>query len=234
MPLVDEANAVIAARAQDLIAARARAGDLAHALKTPLALINVQLRRLRAEGQSSLADPIAEEVDNMDRVIRRELARARANIHAASLQHRTAAFPIVERTCLAISRLNSGGTKTVTVDFDRSIELLIDETDLMEMVGNLTENAMKWARSSIQVFGARQVSGGASLTVDDDGPGLSPADILTVQTRGMRLDQSVQGTGLGLGIVRDLCELYGGELLLGRAPSGGLRATITFPSSRVA
>ncbi len=84
MPLVEEANAVITARAQDLIAARSRAGDLAHALKTPLAVLDVLVRRLRGNGQSDLADPIADEVGNMDRVIRRELARARANFHAAS------------------------------------------------------------------------------------------------------------------------------------------------------
>ncbi len=234
MPLVEEANAVIAARAQDLIAARARAGDLAHALKTPLAVLDVLVRRLRGNGQSELADPIADEVSNMDRVIRRELARARANFHAASHQAPTLTFPIVERTCTAIARLSSARSIALELEFDRTISLLVDETDLMEMVGNLTENAMKWARATVVVSGRRLDGGGALLSIEDDGPGLSPAEIVAVQTRGVRLDESVQGTGLGLGIVRDLCELYGGELVLGRSDRGGLRAALQFPPNRVA
>ncbi len=221
MPLVEEANAVIAARAQDLIAARARAGDLAHALKTPLAVLDVLVRRLRGNGQSDLADPIADEVSNMDRVIRRELARARANFHAASHQAPTLTFPIVERTCTAIARLSSTRSIALELEFDRTISLLVDETDLMEMVGNLTENAMKWARTTVVVSGRRLDGGGALLSIEDDGAGLSPAEIVAVQTRGVRLDESVQGTGLGLGIVRDLCELYGGELVLGRSDRAG-------------
>ncbi len=233
MPLVDEANAVISARAQDLIAARARAGDLAHALKTPLAVLDVHVRKLRGNGQSELADPIAEEVSNMDRVIRRELARARANFHAASHQQPTAAFPIIERTCIAISRLNSARSISLKLAMDRSVSLLVDETDLMEMIGNLAENALKWAHTTIRVSGRRLDSGGLTISVEDDGPGLSHEEIMAVQTRGVRLDQSVQGTGLGLGIVRDLCELYGGELILGRSEIGGLSARIQFPANRV-
>ncbi|CAN1499595.1 BaeS Signal transduction histidine kinase [Rhabdaerophilaceae bacterium] len=233
MPLVDEANAVISARAQDLIAARARAGDLAHAMKTPLAILDVHVRKLRGYGQDALADPIAEEVGNMDRVIRRELARARANFHAASHPQPTAAFPIIERTCIAISRLSSARSIGLKLKLDRSLSLLVDETDLMEMVGNLTENATKWARTTIQVTARRLDGGGLALSVEDDGPGLSHEEIMAVQTRGVRLDQSVQGTGLGLGIVRDLCELYGGELILGRSELGGLSATLQFPANRI-
>ncbi len=234
MPLVDEANAVIAARAQDLIAARSRAGDLAHALKTPLAVLDVLVRRLRGNGQSDLADPIADEVGNMDRVIRRELARARANFHAASHRMPTPTFPVVERTCTAISRLSNARSISLEIAFDRTIALLVDETDLMEMIGNLTENAMKWAQTRIVVSGRRLDIGDVLLSVGDDGPGLSPEEIVAVQTRGVRLDQSVQGSGLGLGIVRDLCELYGGELILGRSEMGGLSATLQFPASRAA
>lgn len=233
MPLVDEANAVIAARAQDLIAARARAGDLAHALKTPLAVLDVHVRKLRGNGQSELADPIADEVTNMDRVVRRELARARANFHAASHQQPSLAFPIIERTCIAISRLNNARSISLKLAMDRSVSLLVDETDLMEMIGNLAENALKWAHTTIRVSGRRLDSGGLTISIEDDGPGLSHEEIMAVQTRGVRLDQSVQGTGLGLGIVRDLCELYGGELVLGRGELGGLCAKIQLPANRV-
>lgn len=233
-PLVEEANALIAARSHDLVAARARAGDLAHALKTPLAVLDVHIRKLRSIGHPELADPIAEEVDHMDRVIRRELARARANIHATSVQQRADAFPIVERTCVALAKLAGSSALKFRIDFDRSIALLVDDTDLMEMIGNLVENATKWAKRSILVTGARKEDGSVLITVEDDGPGLSAEEILAVQTRGVRLDQSIQGTGLGLGIVRDLCELYGGELILGAAKSGGLSAAVKFPASRVA
>lgn len=233
-PLVDEANALIAARAKDLVQARARAGDLAHAIKTPLAVIDVHVRRLRSEGQLDIADPIALELSHMDGVVRRELARARANIHAASRQGRTEVGPILKRTCTALSKVGRGRELSFNIDCDRSIAVLMDETDLLEITGNLVENAAKWAQSAIRVSARRGDDGSARLEVTDDGPGLSPQDILAVQARGVRLDQTVHGTGLGLGIVRDLCDLYGAELLLDRAPDGGLRAVVAFPAERVA
>ncbi len=234
VPLVEEANALILARSNDLIAARSRAGDLAHALKTPLAVLDVHVRKLRTMGYPELADPVAQEVDQMDRVIRRELARARANIHAISVQRRVDAFPVVERISSALAKLTDAKMLSFTLDFDHSIGLLVDETDLMEMIGNLVENATKWAKTSIHISSSRTSDGTVIITVEDDGPGLSAEEIMAVQTRGVRLDQSVQGTGLGLGIIRDLCELYGCELLLGPAKAGGLGASVVFPASRVA
>lgn len=232
-PLVDEANALIAARAQDLVDARARAGDLAHAIKTPLAVIDVHVRKLRSEGRADIADPVALELGHVDRVIRRELARARANIHAADRQRRTEVLPVLERTCGALSKLGRGRELHFEIDCDRSVQVLIDDTDLLEIMGNLVENATKWARSTVRVVSQAGEGGALSITVSDDGPGLSTLDILAVQARGVRLDQTVQGTGLGLGIVRDICGLYGGELVLGRSEAGGLSASVVIPASRV-
>jgi signal transduction histidine kinase len=232
-PLVDEANALIAARSQDLVDARARAGDLAHAIKTPLAVIDVHVRKLRSEGQADIANPIAVELGHVDRGIRRELARARANIHATNLKRRVNVFPVLERTCGALAKLTRGHDLRFEIDCDRSMQVLVDDTDLLEFMGNLVENATKWASSTVWVAGRRGEDGSLSLTVTDDGPGLSPQDIVAVQARGVRLDQAVHGTGLGLGIVRDICALYGGELILGRSEVNGLSASVVIPASRV-
>ncbi len=148
-PLVDEANALIAARSKDLVNARARAGDLAHAIKTPLAVIDVQVRKLRSEGQAEIADPIAVELGHVDGVIRRELARARANIHAANRQRRIEVLPVLQRTCGALSKLTRGRDLSFQIDCDRSLQVLVDDTDLLEIMGNWSTTPPNGAHDSL-------------------------------------------------------------------------------------
>jgi signal transduction histidine kinase len=230
MPLVQEVNALIGARNEDLVKARSRAGDLAHALKTPLAVLSTQVRELREAGQAQVADEIAMEIDQIDRVVRRELARARANLQANRQITVTTIAPIVARTCAALGKLKAHAALGFEIKADASAAVTVDETDLMEMVGNLIENAAKWAVTKIRVDTEIGAAGLVGIIVSDDGPGLTPEQTRDVMRRGIRLDETVQGTGLGLSIVRDLAEAYGGDLMLGRSDLGGLRAALLLPS----
>ena len=120
-------------------------------------------------------------------------------------------------------------------DIDPAIAFAGDAQDLQEMLGNLLDNACKWARTGVAVHATTQSAADSPrllLQVDDDGPGIAPERRAQVMARGARLDESVPGSGLGLAIVQDLAELYGGQLTLGESPLGGLRATLLLPGVR--
>jgi signal transduction histidine kinase len=120
----------------------------------------------------------------------------------------------------------------LTIDVQASHEhfVRVQREDLEEMLGNLVDNACKWARSRVEVH-SRAIESGIEITVDDDGPGLDPSLRETVVQRGVRADEAAPGSGLGLAIVRDLAELYGGLIALGPSPVGGLRATLQLPAA---
>jgi signal transduction histidine kinase len=231
-PLVAETNALIAARNADMEAARARAGDLAHALKTPLAVISAQVRDLEATGHADIANEISGEVARLQGVIMRELARARANLQSRRQAKGSEIAPAIERTCRSLSRIAA----YEAIHFDRKLagspKARVDETDLLEMVGNLIENAAKWATSTVQVKVSPTQGGLILITVTDDGPGMGASDIEAAMRAGVRLDERVPGHGFGLGITRELAEAYGGGLGLARdGQLGGLVATLALPTA---
>ena len=228
-PLVDDLNGLLADRERAIARALATAGDLAHGLKTPLALLGQEADQARAAGQRDLATTLEELVERMRRQIDSHLARARASASGRGAPGlRCPVLPSVEALLRTLRRLHAERDLRIDADVSPAHEIRGRREDLDEMLGNLLDNACKWARSRVAVSasidGTRLV-----LAVDDDGPGLEPAMRAQVLQRGVRADQRVRGSGLGLAIVSDLAELYGGAVRLETSPLGGTRARLELP-----
>ncbi len=224
-PLVDEFNGVLARNAEIVARARTQAGNLAHAIKTPLAV----LANAAARDDSALARMVAEQVTLAQLQVDHHLARARA---AAAVQipgQRTVVRPVLEALVRVMDRVHVGRGLQITVgDFPETLSFRGEAQDLQEMLGNLLDNACKWAASRVEAH-AVGLDGELVVTVEDDGPGLDASIRENVLERGVRADEQRPGSGLGLAIVRDLALLYGGDVALDAAPRGGLRASLRLP-----
>ena len=213
-PLVEDLNHLIAENHSILLRARTHVGNLAHALKTPLAAL-----------ANAGAEP--ELVARMDRILRWHLKRARTAAQKRSLGQVTPVRPVLDDLLAVLRRdIDDRGLTLATALPDLSFAG--EREDLEEMLGNILENAVKWATGAIRVSGLRQ-GDSLALTVQDDGPGIAQDHLDTVLARGARLDEGVNGSGLGLSIVSDLVHLYDGRLVLENAPKGGLKATLVLP-----
>lgn len=228
-PLVEETNALLAAQEHALETARARAGDLAHGLKTPLAIMSAKSRQLRSSGGGQLADELDRQVEVMRRHVQRELARVRARRGSAIIRNPLDLGSAARELVSAIQSLPRARLLDWELAIEPGIVLLVDLADFNDMVGNLLDNAQKWAKSRIRVSVTRQ-DDRVNVTIEDDGPGVAEEDIAHVQKRGQKADTSRDGSGLGLAIVGDLVELYGGTVRLSRASLGGLLARLEFPA----
>jgi signal transduction histidine kinase len=227
-PLVDELNALLEHTKRTVERATAKAGDLAHGLKTPLAVLSNEADRLRSGGNVELADMLAREVALMRRQIEWHLAHARAAASGTALHERSPTAESVDGLRRVLERLHASRGVVIESRVSPDHAFQGRREDLDEMLGNLLDNACQWARSRVAV--ASRVQGGRlSLTVDDDGPGIPPELCERVLRRGVRADEAAPGSGLGLAIVRELAELYGGEIALGASPEGGLRARLELP-----
>jgi signal transduction histidine kinase len=229
-PLVDDLNALIADREQRVTRAMAKAGDLAHGLKTPLAILANEARLIRG-GAPDAAATIDQQVDRMLRQVDYHLAHARAAASSTASAARTPVHEAIDGLVRALTRLYAAIGAGLTIDnaVDASHAFRGERQDLEEMLGNLLDNACKWARSRIRVTSSLD-EGVLLIDVDDDGPGIEAAMREAMLRRGVRADESAPGSGLGLAIARDLAELYGGGITLGDAPLGGLRARLRLPS----
>ena len=232
-PLTKAINDLATAREGDVKRARQRAADLAHGMKTPLAALAAQSRQIR-EGRS---DP-ALAADGLDRAIsaaaaavEAELARARA---AASRHARedvqAAPFSVAQRLILVLERTEKGMRLDYELDVPETLRLRVTAEDLSEILGPLLENAVRFARRQVRVSGVT-ADGSHVLTVEDDGPGLSAAEIAQVMVRGVRLDQTGGGHGLGLAIARELVEATGGTIALAKSALGGLKIEMRWEST---
>jgi signal transduction histidine kinase len=228
-PLVDDLNALLAHRERALQRALAKAGDLAHGLKTPLAILSHEAEQAEASGGGDVAGAIREQLERMRRHVEYHLAHARAAAAGVSSGARCSVSDTVEGLSRALLRLNADRRVTLDVDVAAEHAVRCQREDLEEMLGNLLDNAFKWARASIAVTTAAR-DGAVEILVDDDGRGIDPALHDAVLQRGVRADQAAPGSGLGLAIVRDLAEVYGGTIALERSPSGGLRARLRLPA----
>ncbi len=229
IPLVEELNALIDAQTQTIERARARAGDLAHGLKTPLAVISSESRQIREAGQAASADAIDAEIETMSRFIERQLARARI----MSLQRhgrRVELNALIKRLVRTMRRLPRGGDVDWEIDVPTGIGTDLQTEDADEIFGNLLDNARKFAASHVMIT-VREDAGFVHIQVADDGPGVPEARRESVLLRGQRLDETVQGSGLGLSIVDDLVTSYRGKLRLDETPGGGLTIDVLLPSS---
>lgn len=228
-PLVDDLNALLDHRERAVSRALAKAGDLAHGLKTPLAVLAHEADRAEKAGQHELAAAIGQQVDRMRRQIEYHLAQARAAASGAAPGARCALQPAAEALARTLLRLHAGRGLRIDVDVAPDHAVRVQREDVDEMLGNLLDNACKWARARVAVASA---ASGADIviTVDDDGPGLDPSMREAVLQRGVRADEAAPGSGLGLAIVRDLADLYGGSIALEASPAGGLRARLQLPA----
>ena len=228
-PLVDDLNALLDHREQAVRRAIAKAGDLAHGLKTPLAVLASEADRVPASGQTELAGSLTQQVERMRRQIDYHLAHARAAASGAAPGARSFVRESADGLARALLRLHADRHLSIDVRVPSTHTARVQREDLDEMLGNLVDNACKWARTRIAVD-SNEIGTDMVVTIDDDGPGLPAEMRRAVLERGVRADEKLPGHGLGLAIVRDLAEVYRGSIALHDSPLGGLRATLTLPT----
>lgn len=216
-------NSVLERDRQLIERGRVAAGNLAHALKTPVSVLKTLSEQLPEKDRSAFT----EHLRRIDGAVSHHLARASA-AGSGSLKGHIRLQETLQPVCVAIQRL--GEHRNLEFDYPRasSLTLRVEPQDLQELVGNLLENAMQWARSRLRLS-LEQNAGHVTLRVDDDGPGLSRSQCEQMLARGARLDQYAPGSGLGLAIVQELVTLYGGELRLDRSSLGGLQVSVSLP-----
>jgi signal transduction histidine kinase len=231
-PLARETNALLDANREIVERARTHVGNLAHALKTPLSVMMNEAR-----GDEPLAVKVREQANVMRDQVQRHLERARIAARANVVGTVTEVSPVVTALARSMEKIHRDRGIAIDIETPRDTRFRGERPDLEEMVGNLVDNACKWAQSrvAVEVLSERGESFTAGSTlrvvVDDDGPGLTPSERERVARRGDRLDETKPGSGLGLSIVVDLAALYGGALTLGTAPIGGLRAELVLPAA---
>ena len=222
-PLTEELNKLIEHNREVVERARTHVGNLAHALKTPLAVLKNE-----ASGQSQLDDVVRRQADAMQTNVEHYLKRARMAARAETIGARTDVRPVIDGLARLLNRLFDAKGIEVTVEGSASAIFRGEKQDFEEMIGNLMENACKWAASEVRVT-VSDTGQCVTITVEDDGKGLSADEREAAMKRGVRLDETTPGTGLGLSIVKELAELHKGQLELGVAALGGLSAVLRFP-----
>lgn len=230
-PLVDELNALLDERERRVARALAKAGDLAHGLKTPLAVLAHEAQQVRTAGHEQLAAEIDQQIDRMRRQIDYHLAHARSAASSASPGARASIAASAEGLARVLQRLHAEHGLRMEIDAPASHAFLGQREDLDEMLGNLLDNACKWACTRVKLTCSKEGEQ-IVILVDDDGPGIEPSMREAIMQRGIRADQVVAGSGLGLAIVRDVAEIYGGSISLEASPIGGARARLTLPAIR--
>ncbi|HUH00061.1 MAG TPA: HAMP domain-containing sensor histidine kinase [Gammaproteobacteria bacterium] len=222
LPLAEQVDALLDAREGALERARARAADLAHGLKTPLQVLACDIERLHALGEHGIAGEIEQVASMMKRHVDRELARAR--MAAGSGDARACAADVVAQVVAVIKRTPVGARCDWSVAMPADTTVRIDPDDLAELVGNVIENASRYARSRVDIRTVRQ-DGFLVITVADDGPGIPEERLEDVQARGAQIQPSGGGAGLGLAIARDITEAWEGRMEI-RSQSTGLEVDI--------
>jgi len=224
-PLATELNALVAHNQDVVERQRTHVGNLAHALKTPLSVM------LAEAGQTpgKLSEVVTRQAETMRLQVDHHLRRARAAARAQGQGERTPVAPVLEELARTLERIfrNAG----VEVDWRAPEDLAFqgERQDLLEIAGNVLENACKWCRGKVRATAAATSETRLTLTVDDNGPGLPPERREEVLQRGARLDETAPGSGLGLSIVDELARAYGGSLSLSSSPLGGLRIEVVLP-----
>jgi signal transduction histidine kinase len=229
-PLVDDLNGLLDERDQAVQRAVTKAADLAHGLKTPLAVLAHEADRAERAGQRDVAQSIHHQVDRMRKQVDYQLAHARASAPGRSASGRVVIAESVEGLVRVLERLHvERGLVFERRLLDPAAVARGQSFDVDEMLGNLLDNACRWARSRV-VVAATAEGPNVLVTIEDDGPGLAKVMREAVLRRGVRADESGPGSGLGLAIVRDLADLYGGSVMLGDAAAGGLRVELRLPA----
>ncbi len=223
-PLVSEVNQLITAQRVSLERARARAGDLAHGLKTPLAILTTLSRDLRRNGHNEAATQIEEQAEVMRLQVERGLVRAR--LAAGHSRASCVLGPELTHLIDTMKRLPRGADLAWELRCPEGLDFGMDVVDLVELFGNILDNARKWAKARVRIE-VSESEGQRVMTVGDDGPGVASADHAAMLERGRRLSEGDEGSGLGLAIAAEVAVAYGFELSLGRSSLGGLEVRVS-------
>lgn len=226
-PLADELNALVAHNAEVVARARTHVGNLAHFLKTPLSVLANEVQGI----PGAMAETVARQVQVMRRQVDHYLARARTVGSVSVIGARTEVAPVVSDLTRALSKIYVSRGIRIERQCPEGLSFRGDRSDLEEMIGNLMDNACKWAEGDVTIAVSQGKPGRLLVLVGDDGPGLNDDQKLRVMERGERLDESKPGSGLGLGIVKEIASLYGGTLELKRGEAGGLSVELDLPSA---
>lgn len=219
--LTDSINSLINHERKQQKRYRNGLADLAHSLKTPLTI----LRGAVSSKESIQITTLNEQIDRMDNIVQYQLRRA-ATAGSSPGMRLVALRPIAEKILNTITKAYRSKNITIKVDIEDEIKLRIDEGDLMEILGNLIDNAFKWCHHSIILSGKR-VKNTVIICIEDDGPGIKQHEVAKILERGVRADQSLPGHGIGLAIVRDIIQVYDGVLSVDQTKTKGTRITIT-------
>jgi signal transduction histidine kinase len=222
-PLAEAMNVVLDRDTELIERARTHVGNLAHGLKTPLSIISAE-----AEGAAD-RNVVLEQVGKMRRLIEHHLGRASAIAGAGrSLGSRILVRPVAESIAGALAKVFADRKLRIDIDMPADCAFRGHREDLEEILGNLMENACKWAKGRVRVS-ASDDGKGLVLSIDDDGPGMPPALAGEAARRGRRLDEKSRGWGLGLSIVSDLVQVNGGEMNFSKSDLGGLSVVVRRP-----
>ena len=231
-PLAEEVNELLRSNTQIIERARNQVGNLAHGLKTPIAV----LRNEAAARKGPLADVVMSESEKMSTMVATYLERARLAARTSVVGKKADPTMIMLRLIRVMRKIHPD----VTIAFQRPDASLPwfrgDEADLEEMTGNLLDNACKWSKGQVGVRLDAERSETATMLlirIDDNGPGLSDEDAQKALRRGVRLDEKTPGSGLGLDIIKELVDVYGGSLALKRSALGGLLVEMRLPTARL-
>jgi signal transduction histidine kinase len=232
-PVAEELNLLIQSNAEIVERARTQVGNLAHALKTPLSVLTNEA----GAQDTPLAAKVREQAETMRDQVNLYLDRARRAARVHGIGATTEVRPVLEALARTLERINRDRNVRVSVDCAEGLRFRGEKQDLEEMIGNLLDNACKWANGQVRVV-ARAEPGLAaagrsflSIAVEDDGPGLPPDKRADALKRGLRLDETKPGSGLGLSIVAETAAMYQGSVQIGDAAGGGLRAVLQLPAA---
>jgi signal transduction histidine kinase len=230
-PLVADINGLLVRNREIIARSRRQAADLAHALKTPSAILRNELTAL-AEGSHEMGKAL-DALDRVDAQLGRSLARLRASNSGEAVQAKTDLSHSIDRFGRMFGMMAGREGKELQVRCEPGLKIRMDQQDIEEVLGNLLDNALKWSRSKLALTAGKR-SGGIEVVIEDDGPGIPEGDRAEAMKSGARLDTSKPGTGLGLAIAGDLLQAYGATIALeDSAGLGGLAVRITLPSPKV-
>ncbi|MEO1159061.1 MAG: ATP-binding protein [Pseudomonadota bacterium] len=230
-PLVAELNSLLSERTEMVDRARASASDLAHGLKTPLAILAAEGRAIEEAGHDRIAREINLQIGVMNRQIERQLARARARGQQRLVGHGTELKPAISKLIRAFRQLPRGREISWQEDIAAGLRADIDAMDLEEVAGNILDNARKWADDKVIVSARAHGNNEVAIVIEDNGPGVPQQQSLSILQRGSRMDEETPGSGLGLAITQDILEIYNGRMDIGNLEPHGLKIEIFLPAS---
>ena len=231
-PVADELNLLVQSNFEIIDRARMQVGNLAHALKTPISVLTNEAR----DSKSPLAIKVKEQIDVMRDQVNLYLDRARRAARAQTIGSSTDVEPVLQSLARTLQRINRDRNLTIEVNAPTTLRFRGERQDLEEMVGNVMDNACKWAKSKIfvsaKLMPVSSEPGRAWLviTVEDDGPGIPAANRADALKRGQRLDESKPGSGLGMSIILETASMYAGKVELADANNGGLCVNLQLPA----